>query len=47
MEVRDTGLRDDPVESTEPDRLQPKVVADSTESRLETGAMFEEAVDPE
>jgi hypothetical protein len=36
----------DPVERTEPDRLRFKMVTESTESRVVTGATFEEAVDP-
>jgi hypothetical protein len=44
--VSDSGLKDDSVERTEPDRLRLKILADSTESRLATGAMVEEALDP-
>src|SRR5882757_937596 len=46
VEVSETGLKDDPVERTEPDRLRFKMVTESTESRVVTGATFEEAVDP-
>ena len=49
--MSDTGLKDDSEERTEPDRLQLKMLAESTESRLATGATaatvaVEEVLDP-
>jgi hypothetical protein len=46
VEVSDSGLKEDSVEMTEPDRLRLKMLAESTERRLATGAMDEEALDP-
>ena len=44
--MSETGLKDDPLEMTEPDRLRLRMLAESTESRLATGATDEEVLDP-
>jgi hypothetical protein len=46
VDVSDTGLNDDSVEKTEPDRLRLKILAESAESRLATGATDEEVLGP-